>query len=625
MCGIVGYKLYNTDRAHDAFKVFERLMIEAQVRGKHASGVSWVEGPTWQQGEVKTFKAPICAEALLETAGWTDLSCKIPKTMIGHCRYSTSGDWHDNNNTQPLSTPQLAIVHNGLVSMATKEEFEADYKIDTETANDSEIFLRHALKGTIAEAFRKVYEVAPPIFACGFLDYLGSIYLMRDHLRPLWMFDCPELSMQGFASTQDIIMRAFEFEGHKCTVQECEPYTIYTFSGTGKSVSSQRYKTYYAPEKRFERPPIANVMMSKHSVPFDSKHVILDLPIWTGGDHRKALRDSFKRYCVSSVASWEIDPNYALLNYVFRRWEMSKSQEYWICYLYGVFYHPGSVFYVMQEFPEFEKIDIGRLRRWHTENWKKLRYNTDRKYLKGHFVEMFEDYVKQMGKQTSTAQEEFFAKHLTSTNKIENFHNVTKALNQFMRFGRYSVYIYTECLARCMGMPLQADTVFLKEADSPRAGLCIVLGKADWAFEKLNKEQWAWLEKELEILIKEIQVEYPLLGMDHWFMESCLCAYKGYFRTTKGRYLPYYLDRMADEIQQMQDQQDITSGIDWNVLWQFRKENLIHEYLGELVDPPRVRVTRSMEHVLRDEGRMIGLWPMINRGLLPNAPIGVSK
>jgi hypothetical protein len=70
MCGIVGYKLYNTDRAHDAFKVFERLMIEAQVRGKHASGVSWVEGPTWQQGEVKTFKAPICAEALLETAGW---------------------------------------------------------------------------------------------------------------------------------------------------------------------------------------------------------------------------------------------------------------------------------------------------------------------------------------------------------------------------------------------------------------------------------------------------------------------------------------------------------------------------------------------------------------------------
>jgi hypothetical protein len=79
---------------------------------------------------------------------------------------------------------------------------------------------------------------------------------------------------------------------------------------------------------------------------------------------------------------------------------------------------------------------------------------------------------------------------------------------------------------------------------------------------------------------------------------------------------------MADEIQQMQDQQDITSGVDWNVLWQFRKENLIHEYLGELVDPPRVRVTRSLEHILRDEGRMIGLWPIINRGLLPNTPIG---
>ena len=428
MCGIVGVKLLDNSHNSQAMKIFENLLCEAQVRGKHSTGVAYV-----QDGSVHTYKRVGCATDFITTDTWQAVKSMSPRVLIGHTRYSTSGDVTV-SNAQPLSTPQLAIVHNGLVSMATKEEFEADYKIDTETANDSEIFLRHALKGTIAEAFRKVYEVAPPIFACGFLDYLGTIYLMRDHLRPLWMFDCPELSMQGFASTQDIIMRAFEFEGHKCTVQECEPYTIYTFSGTGKSISSQRYKTYYAPEKRFERPPIANVMMSKHSVPFDSKHTILDLPVWTGGDHRKALRDSFKRYCVSSVASWEIDPNYALMNYLFRRFELSKSQEYWACYLYGVFYHPGSVFYVMQEFPEFEKIDIGRLRRWHTENWKKLRYNTDRKYLKGHFVEMFEDYVKQMGKQTSTAQEEFFAKHLTSTNKAENFHSVTKALNQFMRF-----------------------------------------------------------------------------------------------------------------------------------------------------------------------------------------------
>jgi hypothetical protein len=604
MCGIAGYKVASKRHAAAAAAFFEQLMLECQVRGRHASGFSWVEG-----NALRTHKAAMPAELL----DWKGLRARPPLAAIGHTRYSTSGDWRDNKNTQPIEAGGVAIVHNGLVSMAEQKGFEAAYRVKTKTANDTEVLLRHVLatRGDLLKAFAKVYAVDPPIFACGFLTAKGSITVVRDHIRPLWFFEVKSLGMTGFASTKDIITRAAGSAWLKCdAIWPAEPYQVYEV--TAQKVRPAQQLAFKQPsEVRFPRPSIKNKLLAKARTP---QALLWENPQARQFDHRKKLRESFKQYCVAAVASWEIDPNYPLMNYLFRRYELSKSQEYWACFLYGTFYHPGSVFYVMQEFPEFEKVSVERLSNWHRANWRALAYNTDRKYEKGHFVEMFESYCDAVGGQTPTAQEEYFTAML-GVDPVQNFHKVTAALNKLWHFGRYSVYIYTECLHRCMGMPLQADTMFLKEADSPRAGLCRVLGKQDWAEGSLDKTTWLVLEREAEKLLQEIQHEYPTLGMDHWLMESCLCAYKGFFRPKKGRYLPYYLDRMAHEIGQMQ-QQDITQGIDWNVLWQFRKEVIIPEYLGEQAQPIRTGVTKQHEHTLRDTGRMIGLWPIVQRGLI---------
>lgn len=608
MCGIAGYKC-GPKHTSKAFAVFTRLMEEAQVRGRHASGLSWVS-----RGKVTTYKLAKPVEELVQSKLWRDLATDAPTEAIGHARYSTSGDWHDNKNNQPVATAVLALVHNGLVSMATQEEFERAYGVRTVSGNDSEVLLRRVEKarGDLAKAFEAVYAVDPPIFACGLLNVRGDVTVVRDHIRPLWAFQIKKLSMTGFASTKDIIDRALAVLGYAYEVWETEPYTAYQLSE--KSVEKRQKLAFAVPsELRFERPPIEQPMLQAAATP---ERAELDSPRYKQPDHRRNLRKSFKQYCVAAISTWEIDPNYPLINYLFRRFELSKSQEYWACFLYATFYHPGSVFYVMQEFPEFEKVDLGRLEKWHAANWRQLQYNTDRKYEKGHFVEMFVSYRDAVGGQHPTAQEEFFAELLTGT-AVENFHAVTKALRGLWHFGRYSVYIYTECLARCMGMPMEADTIFLKESDSPRAGLCKVLGKDEWAKGSLAKDQWLFLEEEAIKLMREIQEEYPTLGMDHWYMESCLCAYKGFFRPTKGRYLPYYLDRMGHEIGQMRDgAAELTSGVEWNVLSQFRREVIIPEYLGELAEPPRTKVTKSMEHVLRDTGRMVGLWPIKQRGLL---------
>lgn len=607
MCGIAGYKC-NPKHANKAFEVFTRLMLEAQIRGRHASGLSWIG----RSNRLKTHTQPKPVEELAQSKLWKDLASDAPAAVIGHARYSTSGDWHDNANNQPIATPKFSIVHNGLVSMAEKLKFEKTYGIRTVSGNDTELLLRslETSRGNFAKAFERIYKVDPPIFACGVLDSEGRLTVVRDHIRPLWCFNIKKLGMTGFASTEDIIKRgvggAYEYEAW-----ELEPYEVRRLE-LDRSSRLETLSFAVPSELRWPRPSVKQPMMLNKPTP---KEPVLDTPKHKQTDHRRNLRKSFKQYCVAAIASWEIDPNYPLMSYLFKRYELSKSQEYWACFLYGTFYHPGSVFYVMQEFPEFEKVDIARLRKWHTANWRKLCYNTDRKYEKGHFVEMFESYRDAVGGQTPTAQEDYFAALLTADNPVENFHNVTNALRKLWHFGRYSVYIYTECLARCMGMPIEADTIFLKESDSPRAGLCKVLGKDEWAKGSLDKEAWLYLEHEATKLMREIQKEYPALGMDHWFMESCLCAYKGFFRPTKGRYLPYYLDRMGHEISQMREL-ELTSGIEWNVLSQFRAESIIPEYLGELAEPPRTKVTKSMEHVLRDTGRMIGLWPIKQRGLI---------
>lgn len=600
MCGIVGYVVRSRKHAKAAFALFERLMAESQVRGLHASGAAWNGG---------CVKAPLPARELMETQEWASLAANPPLQIIGHTRYSTSGDWENNQNNQPLTWGEYALVHNGLVSMGTQRQVERAYGVSLSVANDSEVILQQLVRqrGDLRAALHAVWQVEPPIFALATLHSSGTVTVARDHLRPLWLFKLPELGMVGFASTRDIIRRAVK----GATCWEAEPYAIYELGGAKGVVWRGACADAVPAERRFKRPTTQNPLMRKAKKPKDSSWIG---QLATQKDQRKHLRESFKQYCVAAISTWEIDPNYPLMNYLFRRYELSKSQEYWACYLYGVFYHPGSVFYVMQEFPEFEKVELGRLSRWHKANWKQLRYNTDRKYEKGHFVEMFESYRDLIGKQTVTAQDEFFAP-LLGPDPVENFHRVTEQLRKLWHFGRYSVYIYTECLHRCMGMPMKADTIFLKEADSPRAGLCYVLSKADWAKAALNKEQWDYLVREAETLMQEIQQEYPLLGMDHWFMESCLCAYKGFFRPTKGRYLPYYLDRMYDEITQLEPL-SMTSGVDWNVLKQFRRENIIPEYLGELATPPRHAVKKEFEHILRDTGKMIGLHPIIQRGLL---------
>ena len=108
---------------------------------------------------------------------------------------------------------------------------------------------------------------------------------------------------------------------------------------------------------------------------------------------------------------------------------------------------------------------------------------------------------------------------------------------------------------------------------SHRNGLLYALAMDDRVDQPLTKGEVADLEVKAMNILHIMRVRFPKLeGINLYRMETALCSFKKLFRTTKGRYLGYYLDRQSEEIQQVSN--DGWTGVNWNVLWQARKESL---------------------------------------------------
>ena len=100
---------------------------------------------------------------------------------IWHCRYSTSGDWKDHANNQPIKSGQRVIAANCVISMKAKAEYEQEYGIACDTDNDAEIFLKRIEKG-----IREEIIVEKGAFAGVWIEN-GKIRAIRNNYRPLYI------------------------------------------------------------------------------------------------------------------------------------------------------------------------------------------------------------------------------------------------------------------------------------------------------------------------------------------------------------------------------------------------------------------------------------------------------
>jgi glutamine phosphoribosylpyrophosphate amidotransferase len=197
MCGVIGYKPIGDVDRDDAAQFFGKLMRESRVRGMHAFGVAQPSGVT------RAFELDAVIAAF-----------RAEEPAVAHCRYSTSGDWHDHRNNQPIVVGKNALALNGVISMGTQEEFEVAFSVQCESDNDAEVFLRRMAQGQTAREFLAPLDGS---LAAVWLDtWSGSLHAIRNERRPLWR--AAHSGAVWYASTADIFRRA-GFDG----INEVQP------------------------------------------------------------------------------------------------------------------------------------------------------------------------------------------------------------------------------------------------------------------------------------------------------------------------------------------------------------------------------------------------------------------
>jgi glutamine phosphoribosylpyrophosphate amidotransferase len=194
MCGVIAFFSSETPNVNE-LRLLQNIVRESEIRGRHAAGVAYYDIGGIQFAKLSSAEA-VCD--YLQRA-WR---ARAPRYLIAHTRYSTSGDWRDPDNNQPLVLNDAALAFNGVIDMGTKAEMEERHGVDLLSENDGELFLQKIADGE---------NVADWVVTGGFSfagAYLsgGEVRLLRNERRPLvW---AKVGGVRVAASTADIMSRA---------------------------------------------------------------------------------------------------------------------------------------------------------------------------------------------------------------------------------------------------------------------------------------------------------------------------------------------------------------------------------------------------------------------------------
>ena len=233
MCGVIGVSLRGVSDSD--LELVERVFHESMIRGKHATGVTWV-----QNNRLHTIKEPAPVDIFFKTNSMNRFYDKEKDrlVLIGHIRYSTS----DLRHNQPFANDRVAIAHNGVISQEPVESWP--YK--TETANDSELILR-----CLEHHHHPLVEFKDKSMAVCVVGDTGQLCAFRNHERPLWISRLDNGYI--FTSTKDIAIRS----GLK-DPQKCDRMTVYRIGQAGTLTVNDFFKDNSLNDLQPESNRIAN-------------------------------------------------------------------------------------------------------------------------------------------------------------------------------------------------------------------------------------------------------------------------------------------------------------------------------------------------------------------------------
>ena len=275
---------------------------------------------------------------------------------------------------------------------------------------------------------------------------------------------------------------------------------------------------------------------------------------------------SYKKYHHASLIAKDIDPSIVCLKYIADRFELNLEQRYWIAFLYGCTYCAPTVFYMYNEFPDYQNINLKRMSDWWDKNKSNLIFQTDRLRIKSNnqFISAVESYKSLC----ENSQRSFL-----------NRGSVKEIYNRILKikfFGRFSLFNYLDVLNAITDIDSEPRYLNMIEAESCRNGLAFSIERLDLmnhtSKKKLKKDELELLHNKFVEYLRSKEIEGNVFQI-----ETTLCAYKKY-RLGK-RYIGYYIDRMYTEIKKIEGL--VPEGVCWSVLWEFRDETFDHHLLKE--------------------------------------------
>ena len=155
MCGLAGM-LFETGRIDAATRkrrrlVMGRLLVEAQTRGKHATGLATIT----DEGDWRIAKRPHPAIRFVRDPAVRDVLRSMDGTVtmaLGHARFATQGSTRNSLNNHPIRAGSIIGTHNGTILNAD-DLFEA-YGLERTRKVDSEILFRMGRCGFVRERHR---------------------------------------------------------------------------------------------------------------------------------------------------------------------------------------------------------------------------------------------------------------------------------------------------------------------------------------------------------------------------------------------------------------------------------------------------------------------------------------
>ena len=200
MCAVIG--IYSNKTV--SLDLFKNLLNESMIRGKHATGISYIENNLLKNKIIPTFSKNF------------DLPNIKSNMIIGHCRYSTS----DLEYNQPIIENEVAIVHNGVVDQSNPDNWENKYNYKFKTKNDTEILLKHWINNK--HPLKLDSSISSII-----IDNRNKpmIYFFRNEERPLYYYKDKDNII--IASTKDIFKKSLNLIPIK--TKSCYEYKIDNF------------------------------------------------------------------------------------------------------------------------------------------------------------------------------------------------------------------------------------------------------------------------------------------------------------------------------------------------------------------------------------------------------------